>query len=620
MYTFTILFDSVLHLLFHIYYIFISFILCLCLFCLFAIQTLSHSLLEKPPSSTTTKGSSSSSSHGGSHTISASAMNEREQLELAMELSRLENVPTESCSSSAKTMINPSQELKPSTNVKVPKSTHTAVCSYKTGSGSTDDELEKALKLSLEEFEHVTQRQHLRATTPGTADDLEKALELSKMEYEQLRKGSAHFVLENHDDTFDRDAELEKVLELSKLESEGRDREQHYDGLNMGLREADAEESSKEKRSLMITNHVQNGTDSTFFGEHDLEKALEVSKVEYKQKAALGDKDQRRHPVSIEEEGLATALQLSKLDLQKLKGDVLGQPKGKRPPKNGVQDTDDDVANALEQSKMEWSKKQSKDGDLEKALELSRNEYIQSNIGSLDRKHEGLNSDVIVLEECDDGLQSRDLHVTHCNQSTLLVVEESYVPSSVSSDHEWDPEGENRDNMFEALNPATSTGNTKDSAILLDSQEPLDNTMDDFSYALKVQEELNEEVNRSSSNRLDSSRTEDITGTELTKQLKGYRELQKQKYGQVSGRRDKFSPGLDFRRNAAAIACGKPVQIGIASPITSSRLTDSHKGSGSGRVLGQKPLFTSTVDTYKSGFPCSVKRNVPCTDEVHFIR
>lgn len=544
-------------------------------------------------------------------------MNEREQLELAMELSRVKNVSTESCSSSAKTMINPSQEHKPNTSVEVPKSTHTAVCSYKTGPGSTDDELEKALKLSLEEFEHVKQGQRLRTNTPGTDDDLKRALELSKMEYEQSRKGSANFVLERHADTFDRDTELEKVLELSELESETRDREQYYDHLNMGLREADAEESSKEKRALIITRHLQNGKDSTFCGEHDLEKVLEVSKVEFKRQAALGKKDQSSHPVSIEDEGLATALQLRKLDLQQLKGNSLGQTKEIcSPPKSGIQDIDDDVANAMEQSKMEWSKKQSKDSDLEKALELSRNEYMQSN-----RKDEGLNSDVIVLEEFDDARLSRDQNVTHPSQSTLLAVDESYIPSSVPSDHEWDPEGENRDtDMFEALNPASSTGNSKDSAILLDSQEPLDDTMDDFAYALKLQEELNEEVSKNSSKRHDSSSKEDITCTELTKQLKGYRELHKQKYGEVSGRRDKSSPGLDFRRNAAAIACGKPVQIGIASPITSSRSTNSQKGNGPGRVLGHKPLSTSTTDTHKSGLLGSPKRCAPCRDEVHVIR
>ena len=545
-------------------------------------------------------------------------MNETEQLELAMELSRVENVSTESCSSSAKTMINPSQERKPNSSMEVPKSTHTAFCSYKTGPGSTDDKLEKALKLSLEEFEHVKQGQHLRTNTPGMDDDLKRALELSKMEYEQARKGSANFVLERHADTFDRDTELEKVLELSQLESEARDREQHFDGLNMGLREADAEKSSKEKRALIITRHVQNGKVSTFCGEHDLEKVLEVSKVEFKRQAALGKKDQSNHPVSIEEEGLATALKLSKLDFQQLKGNCLGQTKEKcSPPKSGVQNIDDDMGNAMEQSKMEWSKKQSKDSDLEKALELSRNEYMQSN-----RKDEGLNSDVIVLEECDDARLSRDQNVTHPSQSTFLAVDESYIPSSVPSDHEWDPEGENHDiDMFEALNPASSTGNSKDSAILLDSQEPLDDTMDDFAYALKVQEELNEEVSKSSSNHHDSSSKEDITCTELTKQLKGYRELQKQKYGEVSGRRDKSSPGLDFRRNAAAIACGKPVQIGIASPITSSRSTNnSQKGNGPGRVLGHKPLSTSTTDTHKSGLLGSPKRRAPCRDEVHIIR
>lgn len=498
-------------------------------------------------------------------------MNEREQLELAMELSRVEHTPTQSYSSDVKTPIKPFPALehnasshapvKARNNIEAPKATHTAVGNNKTNTGGANDELEEALKLSLEEFESARKRQD---HTINTDNDFQKALELSKMEYEQLREGPV---------------------------------KEHHGKNGKTLFYRDTERSTQQKGTL--TSHEENG-------DNDLQKALELSKVECKQLAELDNTD----PEPIKEDDLAKALQLSRLDCKQLK------------ETNEVVNLEDDMETALELSKKEgtgWQplydkKEQSRDGDLQRALELSRIEYTQSNHGKDERQSRLQSHDVIVLEESDDVLLSRDQDVTYPNhQSSLLPDHDSFVPSSVPSDHEWDPQSENQDKYeFDALNPVTITGNSKDSAILLDSQEPLEDTVDDFTYALKVQEELNKEINKGSSSHHESPRGKDMASPDLNKQLLGYRESQKEKYGMFSGRRDKSSRGLDFRRNVAAIACGKPVQIGIASPI--SRPGNSHKERESGRVLDDKPSSSSRIDRDKSCFLDSPKKHPFCRD------
>ena len=103
----------------------------------------------------------------------------------------------------------------------------------------------------------------------------------------------------------------------------------------------------------------------------------------------------------------------------------------------------------------------------------------------------GLDSDVINLEDSESSLQLED------------------------QDHD----------VFD-----TKAGSSKESAVLLDSQEP-DDTADDFSYALKLQEELNRELNQSKSNQHSPSSTKTATvHTDMNKQLVGYRDSQKEKY------------------------------------------------------------------------------------------
>ena len=637
------------------------------LFVLVALQDVTHSsIVKKPPSSTATKAPVATSSASSSQNHSIDTMNEREQLELAMELSRVENAPKESCNSTVKTPVKPfaSQQhravshtpVMPRTNMEVPKSTHTRT-------ESPDDEFQEALQLSLEEFERAKPRQNHRADMAGTDHDLQRALKLSKMEYEQFREDTV-----NHGKSggvlVDRDTELEEVLELSKLECETKNLEQHQGNATLEFREAEVEQLRDKKRHLMITSQDQKGKDVDFSGDSDLQKALELSKVEYKQHVALDNKDVSKRRDSSNEDDLTKALLLSRLDCTQLKEDALGMAKEKLPTCSVDQAIDGEMANALELSKMECSgvhscdanRERSRDGDLERALELSRIEYTQStNSGPLDEKDKA--PDVIVLEESRGLLPSRDQDLSHLNESALSVDDDGYVPSSVPSDHGWDPESENQDNdVFDALNPVGITGNSKDCAILLDSQEPIDDTdhgwdresdslhddvfgashpititgkskgsaillhsqepiddtVDDFAYALKVQEELNKETIRGNSSHDDSLNKKHTVGPELNKQLRTYREFQKERYGVISGRRDKSSRGLDFRRNVAAIACGKPVQIGVASPI--SRSGNSEKRGELGRVLGDKPSCSSSIRSVDRD-----KRS-PCRDGVHIIR
>ena len=206
------------------------------------------------------------------------------------------------------------------------------------------------------------------------------------------------------------------------------------------------------------------------------------------------------------------------------------------------------------------------------------------------------------------------------------------VPSSVTS--EWDPYHENQD-MFIALDHATPVGSSKCSAILLDSQDlddsqdlpveeitktnrkqlfPLEeeNSIDDdFAYALKVQEELNKQA-KSTNNQQNIPKA---SGHDLEDQLTSYRQSQKERYHTVPVKGDKSSRGLDFRRNVAAIACGKPVQIGIASPISrpghSQRKQDSH------RVLGEK---SSASRIERNECVYSPEKQGPHKDEVYLVR
>ena len=648
--------------------------------------------LVRPPSSTTTKPSveqmiSSSSDHGLQQ-FSLDSMNEREQLNLAMQLSKAENEagPYHSGQilgrgeSSAKTLgtscaieqhtANSHPSVRPRTKINVRKSTHTTVYDKKTGNDGTNDDLEEALKQSLEEFQNMKQKQDDRSIAPATVNDLEKALELSRLEYGRPRSNT----VQQPGDTggpSDMDEELQRVLELSKLEVEENRQKDHCIDMtdaHIALQLSQAEvQQSKTKES---SSHEKCRKDTTMSCDNNLQRALEQSRVEYEKcisDAVISlnkesqpeanttpyDTELGKDPASKPDEDLTKALERSKTDSEHQSWN--GKAKQNSSVKSGLQ-IGDDIAKALELSKIEYreskdsiglcpmldSKEQSDDKDLERALRLSQIEYTQSTNCSLDGKQQDSDSDMTILEEnVRDVLPSKrkapalklSCPSTPVKDSLLLDADDSdAVPSSVTS--EWDPYHENQD-MFNALDHATPVGSSKCSAILLDSQElddsqdllveditktnrkqlfPLEgeNSIDDdFAYALKVQEELNKQV-KSANNQHDIPTA---TRHELDDQLTCYRQSQKERYGTVSGKGDKSSRGLDFRRNVAAIACGKPVQIGIASPISrsghSQRKQDTHK------VLGEKP---SASRSERDKCVHSPKKQGPHKDEVYLVR
>ena len=659
-------------------------------------QGVLHCSLVRPSSSTTTKPSAEQMiSDHGLQQFSLDSMNERDQLELAMQLSRAENEAGQCHSghilghgeSSAKALgascaieqhrANSHPSVFPRTNIDVRKSTHTTVYSEKTESGGTKDDLEEALKQSLEKFQNKKQNQDDRSIMSASVNDLEKALELSRLEYGQSRNNT----VQQQGDTGDpseMDEELQRVLELSKLEAEEKRQKDHYvdmAGAHVALQLSQAEvQQSKIKGS---TSHEQSRKDTTVCCDNDLQRALEQSRVEYehcKSDAVIGlnEESQSERNVTLDDrelekdatciskhdEDVAKALEISRTDSEHQTWN--GKAKQNSSVKSTVQDiqiNDDDVAKALELSKIEYrkskdtiglhpvlgSKELTEDNDLERALKLSRLEYTQSTNSSLDVKQKDSDSEITVLEENVSDVTPRERNVAaltlNCSStpgkdSLLLDTDDGdVVPSSVTS--EWDPYHEDRD-MFNALDYATPVGSSKCSAILLDSQElddsqdppdediyktnkkqlfPLEDENsinDDFAYALKVQEELNKQV-KSATDHHNSPRA---TCRELEDQLTCYRQSQKERYGTVSGKGDKSSRGLDFRKNVAAIACGKPVQIGIASPI--SRSGHSQKKQDSHRVLGEKPPSASRIERDECVY--SPKKQGPCNDEVYLIR
>lgn len=371
----------------------------------------------QPPKSTNSEIVPPRNSCGGSHKMALSALDENEQIELALKLSKVENTPPRARESSNPGLYS---RVKPRTIVEehcVP--TNSDVCNKKAEGSGADDDLEKALKLSLEEFQCAKQEHHLENNHANTDDDLEKALTLSKMEYEQTKMKSLA------SDSFDRDTEVVKMLSLT---------------------EAECTQSSS--GSTCRTQDRE-----TYSFEDELERAKSASEQQYKQKTVFSNQDVSKQNCGI--------------------GDERG-----------------------------------------KDLELSTIEPPY--------RCNGLDSDVINLEDSESSLQLED------------------------QDHD----------VFN-----TKAGSSKDSAVLLDSQEP-DDTADDFSYALKLQEELNRELNQSKSNQHSPSSTKTATvHTDMNKQLVGYRDSQKEKYSALSRRKDKSAPGFEFRRNAAAIACGKPTNL-----------------------------------------------------------
>jgi len=410
-----------------------------------------HLPFIQPPRSTNTEIVPPRNSCGGSHKMALSALDENEQIELALKLSKVENTPP-------RESLNPGlcSRMKPKTIVEehcMP--TNSVVCNKKSEGSGADDDLEKALKLSLEEFQCAKQAHHLENNHANTDDDLEKALSLSKMEYEQTKMKSLA------SDSFDRDTEVVKALSLT---------------------EAECRQSSS--GSTCRTQDRE-----TYSFEDELESDKSASKQEYKQKTVFGNQDVRKQNCGIGEE------RRKDLELRTIE------------PHDGCK---------------------------------------------------GLDSDVINLEDSESSLQLED------------------------QDHD----------VFD-----TKAGSSKESAVLLDSQEP-DDTADDFSYALKLQEELNRELNQSKSNQHSPSSTKTATvHTDMNKQLVGYRDSQKEKYSALSRRKDKSSPGFEFRRNVAAIACGKPTNL--ATSRGSSR-NDAEGCKTTGSTQSLRPTKGSSVATNSS--------------------
>ena len=499
-------------------------------------------------------------------------------------------------------------------------------------------------------------------------------MELSRLEYDQ----SMNNTVQQRGDISgpsEIDVELQRVLELSKLEAEEKRQKDHcvdMAGAHAALPLSQAEvQQSKNKGS---TSHEQSRKDTIVCCDNNLQRALEQSRLEYENSKSggvmslneesqlevnitLDDREPEKDPIylSKHDEGVFKALEISRTDSKHQTWN--GKAKQNNSVKSTVQDleVDDDVAKALELSKTEYrkskdsiglhpvlgSKEQTEDNDLERALKLSRIEYTQSTNCSMDKKQKDSDSEITVLEENVSDVTPRKRKVaaltlncssTPCKDSLLLDADDGeVVPSGVT--FEWDPYHESQD-MFNALAHATPVGSSKCSAILLDSQElddsqdppdedncktnrkqlfPLEeeNSIDDdFAYALKVQEELNKHV-KSTNDHQDLPKA---TCHKLEDQLTCYRQSQKERYGTVSGKGDKSSRGLDFRRNVAAIACGEPRQIGIASPISSH----SQKKQDSHRAFSKMPSSASRIGRDEVVY--SPKKQGHHKDEVYFIR
>jgi len=389
------------------------------------------------------------------------------------------------------------------------------------------------------------------------------------------------------------DSELEEVLKLS------------------------LEEFKSERRGQVIEDNISGGMDN------DLEKALELSRIEYEQSKRIESckvekQDEKCGTSFVRDTELQTALELSEME-------------------RGAKDK-------------EQGTPRSQDSDLERALVLSRIEFTQGGYHSLNKVGKYSDSDVVIVEKSQKVLPSRGDEMI-----------DSYIPSSVPSDDDWEEGSSNHNHgVFGALNP-NSKGNSKDCAILLDSQEPLDDTEDDFEFALKVQEDLNKEVKASPRHHHESSDkrlttgsklkeqiidcTEDdfafalkvqedlnkeikaspryhdlpdkkaTTSSKLQEQIVGYKKSQKEKFSTCSGQREKSSSGVDFRKNVAAIACGKPVKIGVASPI-------SRPGHESAKVLGQRPasLIGGLTDRSNNGLLGSPRKHFCSKDDVCIVR
>ena len=552
---------------------------------------------------------------------SLESMNEREQLLLAMNLSKVEYNAERSYND-----INPDQSdkmsersftsdkntpSKPRTKMDVFKSTCTTVFGDK--DNTAHDELERALKQSLEEFENLKKIQEEKRKMLDADRDLQKALELSRLEYTQSQtsstcEGLKEKQIDNGSCLSDRDRELQRALEFSKLEAHAVRRDYY-----IGIVEKACNREEKQSRDSEGMNFV----------ESDLQKALELSKVEYeqektkvlmtlsaggrsKEKSILESKEPGSESSSSNEGDVAKALEVSRNDCNKV-----AEHRG-----NGVLDKEEQyiigkgTMNDLQLEKdagevliksFDGNRGHSSDSDLHRVSELSRNEYPKSTKSTWDEKDIRTDADVVVQGSNAALVQSGERLEPDQNAKCSTLIKEcvangDVVPSSVPSEllSQHDDHG-----TFPALGHSTPAGSAKCSAILLDSQElddelqikevsetekkhlcPVeeDRSVDgDYAYALKLQKELNSDV-KGSDGHARKSKTS-VAAAVVEDQLKIYRETQKEKFVTCAGRGDKSSRGLDFRRNVAAIACGKPLQIGVANPISRSELSQKKQDS-----------------------------------------
>lgn len=561
-----------------------------------------------------------SSSDGELQKYSLESMNEREQLLLAMNLSKVEYDAERSYKD-----INPDQSdkmsersftsdkntpSKPRTKMDVFKSTCTTVFGDK--DNTAHDELERALKQSLEEFENLKKIQEEKRKMLDAGRDLQKALELSRLEYTQSQtsstcEGLKEKQIDNGSCLSDRDRESQRALEFNNRD--------YY----IGIVEKACNREEKQSRDSEGMNFV----------ESDLQKALELSKVEYeqektkvfmtlnaggrsKEKSILESKEPGSESLSSNEGNVAKALEVSRNDCNKV-----AEHRG-----NGVLDKEEqyiigkgtmndlqrekDAGEVLKQS-FDGNRGHCSDSDLHRVSELSRNEYPKSTKSTWDEKDIRTDADVVVqgsnaaLVQSGERLEP-DQNAKCSTPIKECVANDDVVPSSVPSEllSQHDDHG-----TFPALGHSTPAGSAKCSAILLDSQELDDESIDalelqikevsetekkhlcpveedrsvdgDYAYALKLQKELNSDVQGSDGHARKNKTS--IAAAEVEDQLKIYRETQKEKFVTCAGRGDKSSRGLDFRRNVAAIACGKPLQIGVANPISRSELSQKKQDS-----------------------------------------
>ena len=561
-----------------------------------------------------------SSSDGELQKYSLESMNEREQLLLAMNLSKVEYDaersykdinPDQSDKMSERSFISDKNTpSKPRTKMDVFKPTCTTVSGDK--DNTAHDELERALKQSLEEFENLKKIQEEKRKMLDADRDLQKALELSRLEYTQSQtsstcEGLKEKQIDNGSCLSDRDRESQRALEFNNRD--------YY----IGIVEKACNREEKQSRDSEGMNFV----------ESDLQKALELSKVEYeqektkvfmtlnaggrsKEKSILESKEPGSESLSSNEGNVAKALEVSRNDCNKV-----AEHRG-----NGVLDKEEqyiigkgtmndlqrekDAGEVLKQS-FDGNRGHCSDSDLHRVSELSRNEYPKSTKSTWDEKDIRTDADVVVQGSNAALVQSGERLEPGQNAKCSTPIKEcvandDVVPSSVPSEllSQHDDHG-----TFPALGHSTPAGSAKCSAILLDSQELDDESIDalelqikevsetekkhlcpveeersvddDYAYALKLQKELNSDV-KCSDGHARKNKTS-IGAAEVEDQLKIYRETQKEKFVTCAGKGDKSSRGLDFRRNVAAIACGKPLQIGVANPISRSELSQKKQDS-----------------------------------------